>query len=484
MEEYRRRTRHNSLILDRFVHRCSRDAEDEEDVTASMTSRTCTNRPIRASLRVADAPAVSRLYLHWPSSQEYPRLPEPYVIAAHRHSILFKARVPLENQLACNDSFFFPLDFFVYSAFTSPPSLHRLPVCLTGGMSAPEDEYFVPYRNTQQRPMYEAVMGILCHGDKGEFTVADLTEFTFPEAELCLLHHRGPGSSSSAETEWRVRKVKFPVSRPLPPEVYSWTTDAVVAVHNRFLCWIDYYQGILIVDILLANNSTSDLFFRYIPLPEEALQACRLYPEGDCHDPSRCVSINVAGILKFVCITNDVTRQVYSASHFTVTSWTLSDFYRGKWIKDGTLKSTEFWDLYCGKIHPRMRPSYPLGSFGDPDIIFFLLKEDKGIFWMIEVNIKEKVLNSSALYINEEEEEKTKEENEGGTTKIAPKKNRFDGHSFIISQFSTYLSKDAIRTKVISICFPYLNHMFIVQGSSLYVVLKYKLICLPSHFCE
>lgn len=99
------------------------------------------------------------------------------------------------------------------------------------------------------------------------------------------------------------------------------------------------------------------------------------------------------------------------------------------------MESTEFWGLYCGKIHPRMRPSYPLVSLSDPDVIVFLLKEDRDIFWMIEVDIKDKVLNSSALYINEEqEEEKTQEEKEEGcTTKIAPR-NMFGGHSFIVSK--------------------------------------------------
>jgi hypothetical protein len=37
--------------------------------------------------------------------------------------------------------------------------------------------------------MIEEDMGILCHGDKGEFTVADLTYRFNQEIKLCLLHH-------------------------------------------------------------------------------------------------------------------------------------------------------------------------------------------------------------------------------------------------------------------------------------------------------
>ncbi|XP_039813015.1 uncharacterized protein LOC120675870 [Panicum virgatum] len=87
------------LVLDRFIHRSDQDLEDEGDGTASETSYTCTNRPIRVSLRVADSPAVSRLYLHWPGRPEFRGLPEPRVIAAHDHSILFMAIVPFEDPM-------------------------------------------------------------------------------------------------------------------------------------------------------------------------------------------------------------------------------------------------------------------------------------------------------------------------------------------------------------------------------------------------
>ncbi|CAN6214159.1 unnamed protein product, partial [Urochloa humidicola] len=59
---------------------------------------------------------------------------------------------------------------------------------------------------------------------------------------------------------------------------------------------------------------------------------------------------------------------------------------------------------------------------------------------------REKVLNSCALYIEEETEE---EKEEGCPAKIAPR-NIYGGHSFILSQFSTYLSKDATRSVELS----------------------------------
>jgi hypothetical protein len=58
----------------------------------------------------------------------------------------------------------------------------------------------------------------------------------------------------------------------------------------------------------------------------------------------------------------------------------------------------------------------------DPDVICFLLDdEDRGLFWMVEVNMRNKKLQSSALYISEEEEE------EGYPPKRG-RRNNFFGH--------------------------------------------------------
>ncbi|CAN6283279.1 unnamed protein product [Urochloa humidicola] len=109
----------------------------------------------------------------------------------------------------------------------------------------------------------------------------------------------------------------------------------------------------------------------------------------------------------------------------------------------------------------------------DPDVISFLLKEDDDIFWMIEVNMWYKKLQSTAVYIKEEEEvggeekagggeeeqvrgggkEKAgggEEEHVGGGDQgyFSKKVCRifFDGHYFIPSQFSAYLNEDAITS--------------------------------------
>ncbi|KAL6654512.1 hypothetical protein ACP70R_007977 [Stipagrostis hirtigluma subsp. patula] len=432
------------LLLDRFVHRVWRHGDVEWDATSSATAHDCVGRPIRASLRVAGAPAVSRLHLHWPTRPEYVGMVEPAVIAVHRHSILFQAKVPFdEDPTTCDEVVSFPRDYFVYSAASSPPSLTRLPSCFIGGSSNPdEDIYFKPYRRRQQRAMLDENIGLLCHGVDGEFTVAELTKCCYREAELCLLHHR-PTASSGEETppQWRIKKLR--ISDGI--RIRSWTTDTVVPAAGRFLCWVDNYQGMLLVDVLLANDEsrTDQQQLRFIPLPREALRSPRIYTE-DSPDPARCVGVADNGMIKLVCITNGGSSRWHNRYAFTVTSWTLVDIRRGRWRRDhrATVKHAEFFRIYdmdrC-LPRPRVMPSFPMVSLVDPDVVCFLLEEDRDTTWIIQVDLRKKVLQSRALYIRVEEEEG------GGCPNDIRRKNIFGGHSFIPSQLPTYFSKDAIK---------------------------------------
>ena len=75
---------HSWLILDRIVHRSRKWCGD---ATTSALAHECVGRPIRASLRIADPPAVSRLYVHWTS---IPAID-------HHDSILFRVSVPFDD---------------------------------------------------------------------------------------------------------------------------------------------------------------------------------------------------------------------------------------------------------------------------------------------------------------------------------------------------------------------------------------------------
>ncbi|KAL6639348.1 hypothetical protein ACP70R_023078 [Stipagrostis hirtigluma subsp. patula] len=402
------------LILDRVGRRCRwRDEIVEGDATLSTTTRDCIDRPIRASLRLADAPAVSRLYLHCSGRrgvQSIAGMAEPAVIAAHRNSILFQADVPFKDPALWKYASCFPVDYFVYScSSSSPPSLTRLPPFLKEGASSkPEfDGFFKPYRCHRQRTMLDHEMGLLCHGDDGEFTVADITHRFYHDFELCLLHHPPPGSD--IQMQWRAKRL------PIPPEMglnlSSWRTDTVIPIGGR-LCWVDHYQGMLLIDVVHTDSETSSdqQELHYIPLPSEALQWRRLYIDAFSTDPFRF------------------------------------DIFPGKWEKDiGTaMEASEFWGLCAAQCLPHVTPILPTVSMVDPDVVCFVLKDDRHISWMVEVNMRNKVLQSSALYISEQDED------EEGCPSEKKHRNSFDCHYFVPSKFSSYLSKDAITSKELS----------------------------------
>ncbi|CAO2153082.1 unnamed protein product [Urochloa humidicola] len=423
------------LVLDRFVHRSKRRyGIVDGDATASATSSDCIGRPISASLRIAGPPAVSRLYLHWPGRPSIQGMREPAVIAAHGHSILFNVYVPFSDP-HCHRPCFFPVDYFVYSASLAP-ELTRLPVCKDGVDTVPDDRYFQPYRRQQQRVMVDRAMGLLCTDIAGGFTVADLTDRSYHDVELCVLHHPPPGPGRRAKFEWSVERLQIPPDmRTRGLNLSTFDSDTVIPIHGCFLAWVDYYQGMLLVDVLHAHV---DPQLRFIPLPAEALLSRRVYIDDGCPDPARCVSVTDSGAIKLVCI---ITA---TSPSFTIATWTLVDMDQCVWEKDGTtMGDMQFWGLYAGLNLPRVQPSFPLVSLVDPDAICFLLKEeDNHNFWMIEVNMRTKALQSSAIYINEEEEERY-------SSKKTPK-NYFDGHCFIPSKFSAYLEKDAITSLELS----------------------------------
>ncbi|RLM69692.1 hypothetical protein C2845_PM17G14950 [Panicum miliaceum] len=102
------------LIRDRFV-RLSRRRRGvvEGDATASSLAEDCAGRHIHVSLRIADPPAVSRLYLYWAGRPQIRGLSELDAIAAHRNSILFRMTVPFEDPMYWHDIFSFPADYMV-----------------------------------------------------------------------------------------------------------------------------------------------------------------------------------------------------------------------------------------------------------------------------------------------------------------------------------------------------------------------------------
>lgn len=443
------------MVLDRIV-RCWSGVGGDDDPTASEIAYTCSGHPIRVSLRVADPPAVSRLYVHRPGWPRVYDLGDAEVIAAHRGSILLSARVPFADldTIAPGQ---FPLDYFVYTARPGEglrPSLTRLPPCFIGGFSSPEvDRHFKPHRCQQQRVMVEQNVGFFCHSDDaGDFTVADINIHKGKAVELCVLNHY---ADCPQQSQWKVQILEMQQQPNQNHHLRGWWTDAVLPLHDSYLACVDCYHGIILIDVKTQR------YFNYIPLPAEAMRGRRVDKYNP--DPARSVSINIAGDITLVCIDDNAAaggRNNSSAGSAFIKSWCLVDIHESRWIRYFTMEAGKFWDI-CSAANqpllPHAPPTFPLVSMANPFAISFLLYdkannfllEDKGngLYWMIEVDMRNQALLSPAtLYISEEEEAEFllppatffingKEEDD---ERYLPMK-YFYGHNFIPSWFPSYL---------------------------------------------
>uniref|UniRef100_A0A0E0B0J3 DUF1618 domain-containing protein n=1 Tax=Oryza glumipatula TaxID=40148 RepID=A0A0E0B0J3_9ORYZ len=448
---------HGWMILDRIVHCWSDDGDGvvggDDDPTASEVAYTCSGHPIRVSLRVADPPAVSRLYVHrgpgWPRVYD---MGDAEAIAAHRGSILLSARVPFAD-LGTVTPGQFPVDYFVYTAGEGlrRPSLTRLPPCFIGGFSSPE-----------QRVMVEQNVGFFCHGGDnnaaGDFTVADINMHKGGRAvELCVLnHYHHAPDCPQQQPQWKVDILEMQ-QQPNQNENHhlrGWWTDAVLPLHDSYLACVDCYHGIILIDV------KNQLYFNYIPLPVEAMNGRRV--DKYSPDPARSASINSAGNITVVCIADDNAaaggrNNNSSAGSAFIESWSLVDIHKSRWVLDFTMEAGKFWDI-CSAANqpllPHAPPAFPLVSMANPFAISFLLYdkannfllEDKGngLYWMIEVDMRNQALLSPAtLYISEEEEELfingKEEEQERCCDERYPPMKYFHGHNFIPSWLPSYL---------------------------------------------
>uniref|UniRef100_A0A0E0MP53 DUF1618 domain-containing protein n=1 Tax=Oryza punctata TaxID=4537 RepID=A0A0E0MP53_ORYPU len=230
-----------------------------------------------------------------PCPSDLPEVSYPDVIAAHRGCILLVAAVPFATDPNINFGVgnYYPLDYFVYAALPLRPSLTRLPPCFVGGLltDPEEDELYMPYHQQRQLFMCNRDVGLLCRRDGADgdgdasqlFTVADITSRSSEEVELCVVR--------SGESEWSITPLRVRrAMRKLGLDIGEWSNDAVLPLHDRFLCWVDYYQGILVVD----PGDGSPEQFRFIPLPKRVRDgSSHLFIQSYCADPVRCVCVTV-----------------------------------------------------------------------------------------------------------------------------------------------------------------------------------------------
>ncbi|XBH73487.1 hypothetical protein VPH35_100576 [Triticum aestivum] len=307
------------------------------------------------SFTLAAPQGVSFLNLHWPvgegSDSVYAQLR-----ATDKDLVLFdiydRSRLPYLGA---------PPALFVYTAAGPSPSVQRL-------------------------PMYAKERGKWRHFLKGKFTtgILRLSEKRYIVADLCVL---------DGALCWKVIPITPGLIRWHTPEQNQsssgqvpelGSTDDVLAFDGRFLCWVDYFSGVLLADFSSALGFPA---LHFVPFPGEKEYPAEVRVPREYPGRFRNVSIS-QGKMRFVQIDNDFHE-------------TIEDEW--PWRR-GITSFTKKW-AQCGYkalgIRQRL-PEFPIVSVDDPDVLCCLLREGEfnGKGWMIMVDMKHAYMRSCTPYIN------------------------------------------------------------------------------------
>lgn len=196
----------------------------------------------------------------------------------------------------------------------------------------------------------------------------------------------------------------------------------MLPMDGRFLCWVDYYCGLLLADF----SEAGDPVLRFVPFPGEKYtdDVLRSTQSRCCPDRYRSVSIS-QGKMRFVHIDNDFYERnridtddedtdtddedddtEHEKADPRITIWTLNvaDF---KWELHCELGLDKIWAQPMYKherINPGRLPEFPVISVDNPDVVWCLLrqKDFRGKTWMAQVDMKREELLTCTKYVNEQ----------------------------------------------------------------------------------
>ncbi|CAN6247493.1 unnamed protein product [Urochloa humidicola] len=338
-------------LLEPYVLR--RDDEDsfpdETEAPFRASSVTSWGSGFRVAFSLAEPPRISRLYAKLPVPLVPP--PSPWkptpigILATHRHLALlpFGTGTPSGGVLQ---------NFFVFRANQSNPcesSLHAIPTCTeTKLYYYPDDGSLHGPPSGTPRLLQLRSLGIWC-GHQDEFVVAELTtaygHTNKAFAEICMLrgHCTTTTTTSSAKHHqiggrWKSVRVEILSADDNDLGLYGFGTDAAIGF-QRWLCWIDYRQGILFCD--MSKKPTPSVSFLSFPL-DRSTTTCSIWYGG-------VSAVGHGRALKFV----NVVRHdgvpygpLIPGTGFTITYHTLVLLGGGgmAWKEDYMITSDELWE--------------------------------------------------------------------------------------------------------------------------------------------
>ncbi|KAF8685817.1 hypothetical protein HU200_043724 [Digitaria exilis] len=425
----------NWAILEPFVFRRDDYSSFPDKTKAPIRASATTSLgvPFRIAFVFADPPLVSRLYAQLPGFPDPEKVMPLAILGTHRHLVLLR----VASQSSTGNTV---QDFFVYTA-DDPSELRLLPPCTEPYMEYTRRLYRRQPRCLRPRPLSTpreekrrllevTSMGIISRGEgeQEELAVVELKLYkrrrTEVYADICLFRSssdsdHSPGGQIVAGGEWDSMRVPIEIgSNPDDlRQLCLWETDAVVPV-GSWLCWVDYYRGLLFCDVF--QGPTPTVSFLRLPLdkfpsdPKHITPCSWLYCSvNPIHDDGRA--------LKFFNVDRN-DRVGYgplrSGGAFTVTCHTLqlgsdvavlnkSTLDSLVWHKDTKLTSGDLWSANPPERLPRGILMAPLVDMDKPHVVHFLFSDYSYALkkeWLVAIDMNSSKVVSSSKYINGRED--------------------------------------------------------------------------------
>ncbi|RLM93888.1 hypothetical protein C2845_PM08G27380 [Panicum miliaceum] len=152
-------------------------------------------------------------------------------------------------------------------------------------------------------------LGILCRGgDPNNYVVADLVvswkESSFPDEHDFTTNPPQMFAALytffSKKGDWTTKEMLAPQPHGQGHFPYLWYCDRVVPFAGRFLCWVDFYSGIVFCDFSDEDSPV----LHYTPVPGNQQFSVKRLIERYCPESFRNVSVS-QGMIRFVHIDND-----------------------------------------------------------------------------------------------------------------------------------------------------------------------------------
>ncbi|CAO2033968.1 unnamed protein product [Urochloa humidicola] len=348
---------------------------DESEAPIRASGVTTLGDHFRIAFSICEPPRISRLYAQLPGFPDPIEAESLTILATHHHLALLLVGTKKKPSIVQN--------FLVFRVDENNPSsstLRGLPTC-----TEPKFDYSRGTDRLRPRPSSNATsrprlldmisLGLWCGGDKEELVVAELTAVYTPTlgrrctkafADICLLRSSADNGDQLATGTWRSMRVEIPAADDDLLKLSRWQTDAVVPF-QRWLCWIDYQQGILFCDVSNKELTPSILWFP--PLTNTRKTKCNIFYGGGG------VSVTDNGcLLKFVNVTRHdglSDGPLKPRTGFTITCHTLVLGLGGHmdWKKDYTVTSKDLHDFQRGI------PMFPQVDILRPHVVHFLFIE-------------------------------------------------------------------------------------------------------------